>query len=90
MSGKSSEMVDGVVECPIIRRKKDLHFDWSFYKIPLTPFAKGGTLDDLMHLSKAETSHAGVLTFPLFKKRGQADFERDSFIQYGICLEPFL
>ena len=58
MSGKSSEMVDGVVECPIIRRKKDLHFDCSFYKIPLTPFAKGGTLYDLLHLSKAETSHA--------------------------------
>ena len=42
MSGKSSEMVDGVVECPIIRRKKDLRFDWSFYTIPLTPFAKKG------------------------------------------------
>jgi hypothetical protein len=70
MSGKSSEMVDGVVECPIIRRKKDLHFDWSFYKIPLTAFAKGGTLDDLMHLSEAETSHAGVSTFPPFKEGG--------------------
>lgn len=42
MSGKRSEMVDGGVESPIIRRKKDLHFDWSFYKIPPTPFAKGG------------------------------------------------
>jgi len=43
MSGKSSEMVGGVVECPIIRRNKDLYFNWSFYKIPLTPFAKGET-----------------------------------------------
>ncbi|MGB5617008.1 MAG: hypothetical protein WBM78_09225 [Desulfobacterales bacterium] len=74
MSGKSSEMVDGVVECPIIRKKKDLHFDWSFYKIPLISFAKGGTLNDLMHLSKAETSHAGVLTFPPFKKEGPGGF----------------
>jgi len=74
MLGKSSKMVDGVAECPIIGRKKDLHFDWSFYKIPLTPFAKGRTLDDLMHLSKAETSHAGVITFPPFKKEGPGGF----------------
>lgn len=34
ISGKRSEMVDGVVGCPIIRRVKDINFDWQLNEAP--------------------------------------------------------
>ena len=50
----------------------EVYCDWCFFKIPLSPFAKGGTGKDLEWFQHNSCDKKGCRSacFPSFKKRG--------------------
>ena len=53
-------------------RMSEVYSDWFFFKIPLSPFVKGGTGNDLerFNTTLATGKDAGVHAFPPLKKGG--------------------
>ena len=61
-------------------KMSEVYCDWCFFKIPLSPFAKGGTGKDLEWFQHNSCDKKGCRSagFPPFKKRGaRGDFGMD-------------